>query len=133
MGFSHSPAMTGLGGKELRCQGNPDGSNPFRWGRFGWWLLAPCGIGEGTRRVWGERGELMEKYSEAPCEVRISREGLLAAPVICMYYVKLSWQRGELPCELSKAPQWEADLELLCSLPATCTARGMPNPGGTEG
>lgn len=64
----------------------------------------------------------MEKYSEAPFEVRISREGLLAAPVICMYYVKLSWQQGELPCELSKALQWEADLELLCSLPATCTA-----------
>lgn len=63
--------------------------------------------------MWGWRGgELMEKYSGAPCEVRISREGLLAAPIICMYYVKL---RRQLPCELSKALQWEAEPELLRS------------------
>lgn len=54
----------------------------------------------------------MEKYSAAPSEVRISGEGLLAALIICMYYVKLSWQQGELPCELSEALQWEAELEL---------------------
>lgn len=92
-------------------------------GMLGWWLLVPCGVEGGTRWVWGARGgwegkevgELMEKYSEAPSEVRISRGGLLAALVICMYYVKLSWQQGELPCELSEALQWEADLELLPS------------------
>lgn len=74
----------------------------------------------------------MEKYSKAPSEVRISMEGLLAALVICMYYVKLSWQQGELPCELSEALQWEADLELLCSLhlhsPRNGTARGLGTP-----
>lgn len=95
----------------------------------GYWYQV--GIEQGTCWVWGERGgwegkekvergELMEKYSEAPCEVRISREGLLAALIICMYYVKLSWQRGELPCELSKLRSGRQTRS--CSAPATCTA-----------
>lgn len=82
------------------------GADPFGWGRLGGGYWCHVGL---------ERGELMEKYSGAPCEVRISREGLLAALIICMHYVKLSRQRGELPCELSKAPQWEAHPELLRS------------------
>jgi len=51
-------------------------------------LLVACGFEQGTRSVrGGERrlggegegggGELMEKYSKAPSEVRISSEGLL--------------------------------------------------------
>lgn len=43
-------------------------------------LLVACGF-EHVRFVGkekGGRGELMKKYSQAPSEVRISREGLLA-------------------------------------------------------
>lgn len=52
-------------------------------------LLVACGFEQGTPSAGGERslggeregvggGELMEKYSKAPSEVRISSEGLLA-------------------------------------------------------
>lgn len=52
-------------------------------------LLVACGFEQGTPSVWRERGgwegkekvegrKLMEKYSKAPSEVRLSSEGLLA-------------------------------------------------------